>query len=75
MVVHDVERELLTAEEVSKVLGVSRWKVFEMMTRHELPVVRLGRLKRVPRAALARWMDERTEEVRGQPQPFKVVRP
>jgi excisionase family DNA binding protein len=73
MEVHDVERELLTAEEVAIVLGVSRWKVFEMMTRRELPSVRLGRLKRVPRHALARWIVECTQEAREPTQPLRVI--
>jgi excisionase family DNA binding protein len=55
-----MERELLRAEEVAKVLGIGRTKVYELMLRGELPVIRIGRLVRVPRAALLRWIAERS---------------
>jgi excisionase family DNA binding protein len=55
-----MERELLRAEEVAKVLGIGRTKVYELMLTGELPVIRIGRLVRVPRAALARWIAERS---------------
>jgi excisionase family DNA binding protein len=59
MAVH--ERELLRAEEAGIVLGISRSKVFEMLRRGELPVVRLGRSVRIPRKPLAAWIEARTE--------------
>lgn len=51
---------LLDSREVSRVLGIGRTKVFQMMARAELPVVRVGRCVRVPRAALDQWMQSRT---------------
>lgn len=54
-------RELVRAEEVAIVLGVGRSKVFEMLRAGELPVVRLGRSVRIPRRALDRWIEQRTE--------------
>jgi len=50
---------LLRAVEVAQLLGVSRSKVFEMMAAEELPVVRIGRCVRVPRAGLADWLSQR----------------
>jgi excisionase family DNA binding protein len=58
----ELETQLLRAEQVARVLGIGRWKVFEMVARGELPVVRIGRLVRVPRPALARWIADHTEE-------------
>ena len=55
------ERMLLRVEEVSQMLGIGRSTVFEMIARHELPVLRIGRLVRVPRHALDDWIAERTE--------------
>ena len=52
---------LLKAEEVAKLLRIGRSKVFAMLAAGELPVVRLGRLVRVPRAALEGWIEERTQ--------------
>jgi excisionase family DNA binding protein len=54
------ERVLLRADEVRAMLGIGRSKVFEMMASGELPVVRMGRLVRVPRHALERWIAERS---------------
>ncbi len=55
------EAELLRAEEVARVLGVGRSKVFEMFRTGDLPVVRMGRCVRVPRSALAAWIEAQTE--------------
>jgi excisionase family DNA binding protein len=53
--------DLLRVEEVARILGIGRTKAFEMVARRELPVIRMGRLVRVPRAALDAWIAERTE--------------
>jgi excisionase family DNA binding protein len=45
---------------VAEALDVGRWKVYEMVATGELPVIRIGRLVKVPRAALERWIEERT---------------
>ena len=58
------ERLLLRAEEVRTLLGIGRSKVFEMMATGELPVVRMGRLVRVPRCALDCWIAERIADGR-----------
>lgn len=53
--------ELLRAQEVARILGVGRSKAYELMLRGELPVIRIGRLVRVPRYCLDHWIAERTE--------------
>ena len=45
--------ELLRPEEAAEVLGCSKGLVYELARRRELPSVRLGRLLRIPRGALA----------------------
>jgi excisionase family DNA binding protein len=45
--------------EVAELLGLSRSKVFEMLAAEELPVVRVGRVVRVPREQLDEWIRER----------------
>ena len=63
-----MEPLLLRAGEVAKLLGLGRSTVFAMLAAGELPVVRIGRSARVPRVALERWVDERTDhEARGCP--------
>jgi excisionase family DNA binding protein len=56
-----MEPLLLRSGEVAKLLGLGRSTVFAMLAAGELPVVRIGRSVRVPRAALERWVDERTD--------------
>lgn len=55
-----VDGELLRPEEVQNILRIGRSKVYEMIARGELPVIRIGRAVRVPRSELERWIDERT---------------
>lgn len=47
---------LLKPMEVAELLGLSRSKVFEMIAAEELPVVRFGRVVRVPREELDSWI-------------------
>ena len=47
-------------DEVQAILRIGRSKVYEMIARGELPVVRIGRAVRIPRDGLARWIVERT---------------
>src|SRR5438445_11928338 len=46
---------LLETPEVARLLGLGRTKVYELIARRELPVVRLGRCVRVPRHELQVW--------------------
>jgi excisionase family DNA binding protein len=65
-----MEPLLLRAGEVAKLLGLGRSTVFALLAAGELPVVRIGRSVRVPRAALERWIDERTDHTqRGDVEP------
>jgi excisionase family DNA binding protein len=47
---------LLRADEVAKLLAFGRSKTYELMASGQLPVVRVGRAVRVPRAALDEWV-------------------
>ena len=48
----DDSRTMLTVPEAAKVLRIGRNLAYELVARGEIPSVRLGRLIRVPRAAL-----------------------
>ena len=52
---------LLRGIEVARILGVSRSKAYEMMADGTLPVIRIGRAVRVPKRALAKWVEDNTE--------------
>lgn len=55
----------MRAEEVARLLGLGRSKVYEMMQAGELPVVRIGRSVRVARAALEEWVRANTNKEQG----------
>jgi len=48
----------LSIVEAAEVLGIGRNSAYEAAGRGEIPVIRIGRLLRVPRAALERMLAE-----------------
>ncbi len=50
------QRLLLNVNEVASLLGCGRTYVYGMIQRGELPVVKLGRLTRVPSRALTEFI-------------------
>ncbi|MEZ4554828.1 MAG: helix-turn-helix domain-containing protein [Dehalococcoidia bacterium] len=52
----DDEKTMLTVPEAAKLLRIGRNHAYELVARGEIPSVRLGRLIRIPRAALEREM-------------------
>jgi excisionase family DNA binding protein len=57
--VADTERVLLKPDEVAAMLGYSRAKIFDLISRGVIPSVRLGeRGLRVRRSALEKLLDE-----------------
>ena len=57
-----MEKMLLRAVEVARLLGIGRSKTYEMMAAGQLPVVRVGRSVRVPCAALEEWVRANTSK-------------
>ncbi len=53
--------QLLTTNEAAKRLGVSLRTVQRLLTEGELPIVRVGRLVRVPDDKLDKWIEAHTE--------------
>jgi len=51
---------LLRVRDVCRLLNVGRSTVYELIARGELPVIRIGRLVRVPRPALEEWIIRNT---------------
>jgi excisionase family DNA binding protein len=51
------ERLVLTVAEAGELLGISRAFAYELVARGELPVIRLGRRRLVPRRALLALID------------------
>ena len=49
----DDERLVYTVTEAAELLGISRAFAYELVARGDLPVIRLGRRRLVPKVALA----------------------
>ena len=47
---------LLRPDEVAALIGLGRSKTYELIASGALPVVRIGRAVRVPRAQLEEWV-------------------
>jgi excisionase family DNA binding protein len=63
----NLEPLLLRGGEVADVLGCSRSLAFKWMASGVIPTVRVpgSRTIRVPREALLKWIEERTQQPRG----------
>ena len=51
------KKELLNPAEVQEMLGIGRTKVYELITRRELPAVRIGRAVRVRKGDVERFLE------------------
>ena len=54
--------DLLTVPEVAELLRISRNLAYELVAQHQLPAVRFGRVIRVPRNALAEWVQQKSSQ-------------
>ncbi len=52
-----IDRTLLRVSEAAESLGVSRSHLYAAIGRGEVPVIRIGRVARIPAAWLSRWID------------------
>lgn len=55
-------RLLLRIDEGAEMCGVSRSKMYELVAAGIIPSVALGRSRRIPAQALARWVEENTRQ-------------
>ena len=54
-----LEPILVTAREAASLLGISRSRVFELLTTGELPSLTIGRSRRIPLDLLVAWVRDR----------------
>ena len=52
----------LNALDISKLLGVSKSKAYELMSRNELPSIKLGGRVLVEREKFINWLDKKAEK-------------
>ena len=50
---------ILTAEHIAEILMVSKPTAYELMNRHDFPLIKIGRCKRVLRDEFFLWLSNR----------------
>lgn len=58
----DTDRLLLRVDEAARMCGYSRAFLYEAINRGEIPVIKLGRTTRIPKAWLQKWVAEKVAE-------------
>ena len=54
--------EILTAQDIAKILKVSRATAYEIMDRDDFPTIRIGRNKRVMVHEFKDWLNNQTNK-------------
>lgn len=57
-----MDRGLLKIEEAARLLSLGRSKTYQLVMDGAIPSIHIGRSRRIPAAALERWIDQRTQE-------------
>ena len=57
-----MDKGLLKIEEAARVLSLGRSKTYQLVMEGAIPSIHIGRSRRIPAAALERWIDQRTQE-------------
>ena len=57
-----MEKLLLKPAEVTKILGIGRSMVYDLIARKEIPSIRLGRSIRIPSESLQRWLKDKESQ-------------
>ena len=52
----------LSIPEAAKVLGISRYSAYEAVRRGNIPILQIGKLRRVPKAQLMRMIEGNSVE-------------
>lgn len=58
-----MERQLFTPEETADILSVGRTRVYQLIQQGSLESIKIGRSRRISRAALALYLDWITNSV------------
>ena len=53
------QREWMTPEELRVWLGIGKTKCYEMLSRGEVPSYKVGKLRRIRRSDVERWLASR----------------
>lgn len=56
-----MEKIVYTIPEVAQLLGISRSYAYELVKRNEIPILKLGKRRMIPKQYLEQWIQENTE--------------
>jgi len=60
---HRLEDPILTIPEVARYLKVSKSKIYSLVSRQEIPHLKIGRNVRIRQADLQMWMKKQTNQL------------
>jgi len=61
-----MEKLLLRPSEAAESLGLSKSKIYELISKEVIPSVRIGKSVRVPSGALRAWLEGKMKSEQGQ---------
>ena len=61
---HQLEDPILTIPEVARYLKISKSKIYSLVSREEIPHLKIGRNVRILRKDLQAWMEKQTSQLR-----------
>jgi excisionase family DNA binding protein len=56
-----MDKGLLKIEDAARVLSLGRSKTYQLVMEGQIPSIHIGRSRRIPAAALERWIDEQAQ--------------
>lgn len=63
-------RETIEAHEAAEILGLSAWTVYDLVRRHVLPHIRVGRRVLFRRTSMLAWLEAQEQaSVTAEPEP------
>jgi excisionase family DNA binding protein len=60
---HRLEDPVLTIPEVARYLKMSKSKIYDLVSKKEIPHLKIGRNVRIRQADLQRWMEAQTAQL------------
>jgi len=60
---HQVEDPILTIPEVARFLKMSKSKIYNLVSKKEIPHLKIGRNVRIRRTDLQMWMEKQTTQL------------
>lgn len=56
-----MEKIVYSIPEVAQLLGISRSYAYELVKRNELPILKMGKRRMIPKCYLEQWIQQNTK--------------